>query len=324
MRVRTSIQGLVDMLVELVGIKSGIAITQEYLSRTLDGAYSRIEQDLSEPIPRWWNEDPSTVVRMRAEKIEADFITLMNSIGAIPDLASPTDLVIQWARGQNPESFKNAEEFMASMQEVQELLFAIVLNEPIPSEAEDLAKEVRRRYILDHSFPEQRTWNGIIPLQDLFGSEDIPLNTETGSHFDQRFIDFLAAQPDALTGIHWRQFEYLCGEYFRRNGYEVEITPPRGDGGIDVYARKEHGGIGPELIVVQAKRLSGSNTVEITDVKALWTDATDVGATRAIVATTTKLEAGARAFCEARKYRINPAESEDVRRWISEMSTAHG
>ena len=30
--------------------------------------------------------------------------------------------------------------------------------------------------------------------------------------------------------MHWRQFEYLVGESFRRNGYNDNVTPPSGDG----------------------------------------------------------------------------------------------
>jgi hypothetical protein len=41
---------------------------------------------------------------------------------------------------------------------------------------------------------------------------------------DHRFIDYLHAQPEDLSRMHWRQSEYLAGEFFRRNGYHVEVT----------------------------------------------------------------------------------------------------
>ena len=36
-----------------------------------------------------------------------------------------------------------------------------------------------------------------------------------------------------------RQFEYLVGEYLKKEGFETEVTPGVGDWGVDVFAEKE-------------------------------------------------------------------------------------
>jgi HJR/Mrr/RecB family endonuclease len=124
-----------------------------------------------------------------------------------------------------------------------------------------------------------------------------------------------------LENIHWRQFEFLAGEWFRSQGYETTIIPPSGDGGMDVRAARRGSIIGPELVIVQAKRLSGGNHVGIDTVKVLWTDVNDSTATQGLIATTTVLERGAREFCEARKYRLFTAERGTVEQWLSQLAT---
>ena len=59
----------------------------------------------------------------------------------------------------------------------------------------------------------------------------------------------------------------------------------------------------------------------INEVKALWADVQDKGASKGLIATTTRLAKGARDYCDARKYRLEGAEGDTVRRWIREMAS---
>ena len=54
-----------------------------------------------------------------------------------------------------------------------------------------------------------------------------------------------------------RQFEELVCEHYRKQGYKTEITPLRGDYGIDVFATR-----GKEKLAIQAK-MYGSSTRKI-------------------------------------------------------------
>lgn len=306
------------MLIDIIGIKSGVALNKHEIIQILENN-KRNDQDSIDP---WWQEKPDVIISIRAEEVEYNFLSIMNAIGSINDLKTTTELVLDWHRSNFPELMKpkTPEELSILSMKISELQFGLLNENDLPENLKSLAAECRRRFILDDSFPDIRSWDGIISLSDLFKSENIPNATEPGSHFDQRFIDYLSKQENDLEKIHWRQFEYLCAEYFKRKGYQIEITPPRKDGGIDVFARRNDEIIGPELIAIQAKRLSGSNTVKINDVKALWTDATEKNVTKSLITTTTKLEAGARSFCEAKKYRIKAVESHELKNWIKSMS----
>ena len=167
--------------------------------------------------------------------------------------------------------------------------------------------------------PNNKTWDGLLPLSDLFSSESLP--TEPDTFFDQRYIDYLQRQRHALTKIHWRQFESLTAEYFKRIGYKVTLGPGRNDGGKDVVAAKACDAVGPELVYIQCKRLGSKYEVGIDTVKAFWTTVQDDKATRGIVATTSCLAAGARTYCDARQYQLRAAEGEHVERWISQMAS---
>ena len=50
-----------------------------------------------------------------------------------------------------------------------------------------------------------------------------------------------------------RQFEEQVGEYFRQQGYKIEMTPLSGDFGVDIFAYK-----GEKKLAIQAKMYGGS------------------------------------------------------------------
>jgi len=99
------------------------------------------------------------------------------------------------------------------------------------------------------------------------------------------------------------------------------VTPPGHDGGIDIRAAKDDSVAGPELVLVQAKRYSDDRRVDIETVKALWSDVNETAATRGIIATTSALAPGARAYCEAGLYRLTAAERPTVEQWLRALAT---
>lgn len=196
----------------------------------------------------------------------------------------------------------------------------------MPAELRELITDFKRRSIIDLMFRTERvSWDGSVPLRELFhlGNLVAGLTADQASAalIDQRFIDYLHAQPEDLSSMHWRQFEFLVGEFFRRSGYDVHVTPPSGDGGVDVRAVRGQGIVGPELILIQAKRLRDDRQVGIETVKALWSDIDEAAATRGVIATTSTLAPGARAYCQARQYRLTAAERPMVENWLKILAT---
>jgi hypothetical protein len=56
------------------------------------------------------------------------------------------------------------------------------------------------------------------------------------AEFNDRLISHLADHPERLYELSPRRFEELVAELYSRAGFEVELTPASGDGGVDVYA----------------------------------------------------------------------------------------
>lgn len=310
----SNVGSLIEQLIEQVGIKAGIALTEAQFCELIKTALSKTDSE-SFCIEKWWSCSKDTTVRLEPSDLELPFLLVMKEIGAISDIQSPEEMIIHYVRSSNPSGTR-AQWYQDSLKLQKE----IILENKTPKGLEEFAAGVRRRYLLNWDFPEIREWDGIIALSALFTSENRPVETTKDQYFDQRFIDYLNTQVVDIPRMHWRQFEYLCGEYFKRQGYSIQITKARADGGVDVIATKTAELLGPDLILIQAKKYTGKNTVKIEEVKALWADLDEAEATKALIATTTRLEKGARTYCEARKYRIGYAELVTVREWLSQLS----
>src|SRR6266498_3646009 len=80
---------------------------------------------------------------------------------------------------------------------------------------------------------------------------------------------FWPANLDDVDRIHWRQFERLAAEYFRRHGLYVELGPGGNDDGVDMRLwSHQQARTSPPLVIVQCKRQH--RRISKTVVKALW------------------------------------------------------
>lgn len=158
----------------------------------------------------------------------------------------------------------------------------------------------------------------IAALSDLFDRADC--SSRSARFFDQRFIDFLVANLEELPRIHWRQFERLVAEYLHRQGYEVELGPGSNDDGVDIRIWPSEAEVdGPPLLIVQCKRQRAK--IEKVVVKALWADVQAEGATRGMVATTNSISPGAASTIAARGYSIDSADQAAIVHWLQTMRT---
>jgi restriction system protein len=153
-------------------------------------------------------------------------------------------------------------------------------------------------------------------LSELFKSEKLP--SEENQFFDQRFINYLAAHPDKLDAMHWRQFEAMTAEWFQRQGYSVELGPGRNDGGIDIRLWNPSTPSGaPPTVIVQCKRQKGK--IEKLVVKGLYADLLHEKTQAGMIVTTSDLTPGASKDVAARAYPITTANCHEVRRWVESM-----
>lgn len=301
-----------EQILTVVGVRSGLALTAEEFRNHLEAGVERYPHYREFD---WWTVDPDDLIRVEATAVERSYVLLLNQLGVINDVRLMMEYFMHWALSHaSPDDYALLQMMTTSRDSdgpigIPEKLFPVFV-------------EVMKRSLYSPSgLPKVMVWDTTIPLSDLFRSEHIPAAASPDFYFDQRFIDYLAADPNRLESMHWRQFEYMCGEWFARQNYAVEITPGRNDRGIDVYARREDSESGPELVIVQAKRYAGTNMVSINDVKALYYDLSVTKATRAVIATTTRVAPGGIAICDARTFEIQAYERRNVESWLSEMRT---
>ncbi|MGJ0330232.1 restriction endonuclease [Aliarcobacter cryaerophilus] len=313
-------QALVENLIDLISIKSGLMISE-----------FKAFDFLSEILPGWWQGDKKEIIRIEVGEFEDAFIHLMYKVGAIQNKEDLTDVVISYVKNNYQQLCLDPTNVMEVYKTVNDLKIHLLentlQNKTFPEKflqlphLEILIRDFKDRYIMHNEMPDSVNWNGIIPLNTLFEEEIIPDGSSSNCYFDQRYIDYLNRQIEDIGKIHWRQFEYLTGEFFQRNGYVVEVTSGRGDGGIDVIAKKENPISGPEMILIQCKKYSDRNHVEVEAVRAFWATINDTGATKGIIATTSRLTSGAKDYCQAKLYRLDSVEHSKIKDWIESMKS---
>lgn len=159
-------------------------------------------------------------------------------------------------------------------------------------------------------------WEKEVNLRDLFKSEG--LVAPDGPFVDQRYIDYLNRNFERIGEINWRKFEGLTGDFYRHEGYRVDIGPGRNDGGVDLRIWKSDAAEGePPTILVQCKRQK--DKVDRVVMKALYADILHEKATSGLIVTTSRLSPGARGDRTARGYPIEEADRATVKTWIEKL-----
>ncbi|OOG17961.1 hypothetical protein BWD42_11730 [Sphingobacterium sp. CZ-UAM] len=169
------------------------------------------------------------------------------------------------------------------------------------------------------SIDSGKVWDNATPLSELFKIEIKPKNNE--DFIEQKFIDYLALNGHEIEIIHWRNFERLCAEYFRRLGYHAVLGPGTNDGGVDIRVYPNSDNLATALLLIQCKRYSGEHKVTIETVKSFYTDVFFEGAKEGIIATTGYIAEGGKKIVKARKYNIKFSEKENVKQWTNQMKS---
>jgi len=118
-----------------------------------------------------------------------------------------------------------------------------------------------------------------------------------------RLIRALAERPELMYELSSRKFEETVADLYERDGYEVELTRPSKDGGVDFYALQQTS-FGSFLTVVDCKRYRPDRPVEVGLVKSLYGTTVAAEASAGVIATTSYFTSGAKNFQEERKHRL--------------------
>jgi restriction system protein len=319
-RIRASYSHFLDVASEQVACNSGVLLSDANIRR-LAGRYHISEL-------RGITRTVSETV-LRAEELEDAILRLRVAIGELPDSTMGQLFLLDaskaiWQGGGNPQKIAEAYLSLADSGKYESLTseaieeIATMSRQRTPYILQFAAawSEFGRRTHLLNERPKHKPWDGIVQLDRLFEGEHIP--DDPTVYLDQRYIDYLAKNSEEMRQMHWRNFERLTTEFFRRQKYEVDLGPGTKDGGVDVrvWTDKE-AKAGPPLMLIQCKRTK--DVVGIETVKAFWTDVLFERAERGLIATTAAVSRDGKKVCEVRQWPMSFAEGDNVQQWARSM-----
>jgi restriction system protein len=311
---------------ELTGYKSGLALGEDRFREIFAaGGYER-----------FWPEHPDVWLRIHSEEFEEMFAFTLAQLGVGPSVHVVTPIGFVYHRVKNdPEKLEMFYELSDLF--IQHLDSALKQKEsktialrPFVAEAEsrfgapglEIALMITEATIAHQiqspwSVTRRVDWENVRDLDELFTSEH--LESPHGEYFDERFANFLSMNFEKVGAINWRQFEGLAAEFFKGEGYEVELGPGRNDDGVDIRLRTLDEEGGPAVILVQCKRQK--DKIDKTIVKALWADVVAEGAESGVIVTTSSISPGAAAVRTARGYPVEEVDRERVRDFVDALKT---
>ena len=152
-------------------------------------------------------------------------------------------------------------------------------------------------------------------LQDANASQIVRVSLED---INEELIRHLAAHPNKMREMSPRKFEELIADMFRSRGFDVTLTPPSNDGGMDVIAVQRNG-IGTAMIIVECKRYAEHHRVGVEIARGLYGVVEQHRATRGIVATTSFFTRGAVDFRNTVPYRLTLGDfnwlTQEIENW---------
>jgi hypothetical protein len=155
---------------------------------------------------------------------------------------------------------------------------------------------------------------GLLAPDGQPASDDQPLRVVFGQ-VSKQALRWLADHPDALSDLHWRDFETLVADLFDRAGFDVTLTAASEDRGADLYVAR-HTGLGSLLYVVECKRYRRDRPVGPGLVRELRGVVDRERANAGILVTTSFFSEGARDEQRTIPFRISLRDNQAVRHWL--------
>jgi len=131
---------------------------------------------------------------------------------------------------------------------------------------------------------------------------------------DPSLLKTIRAHPQLLKILDSRVFEKLLAEILSMLGYEVELQQGTKDGGVDIFAIKHCGILGPHRYLLQAKRWEAPVGVE--PVRELLFLHSYHRVTRSCLATTSRFTRGAWQLANEYKWHLELRDYERLQEWV--------
>ncbi len=320
--ISASVEYFRDVITEEVGCRSGLLLTDEEARLML----SRKDNDDAS----LFEGDRDRVIRYRPEEVEGIIIDLRHQVGNIPDARYGAYDRIVWLKNLLAQGVDVRPIYEAFAEVIQSGKYEVIGEEAMREmvELSGMSELLVVEFLLHVATQMDRSLNWFsaqpvnvewaVPLRAIFESETIP--DDPALYLDQRFIDYFVHNGEDLQRVHWRNFERLTAEFFRRHAYDVVLGPGGNDGGVDIRVWPNGSNrTGPPLLLIQCKRQSDGNDVSAVTVKALWSDVNFEGANRGLIATTSRIAPGGIKVSRARKWPLGFAEHKQVSHWVRTM-----
>lgn len=322
-----SFENFINTILDIVVIKTGLVIGESYLLEIL------IEEFPEDKRLPQYEQKRNYAIRIRSEDFDEYCWAVRQRLGELEEVSplffKDINSMMSWMdKGYDPAKvLSKLVNFASEIQDSEnpklidpnKILDRAIEEEiaPIPLILEVMEGMIKNQRISNVIKPvEEILWDGGIELSMLFEKESIP--KFESDFIEQKFINFLQANPEKLEFMHWRNFERLTAEFFKREGFVVELGPGTNDGGIDVRVYDKSNNEKP-YIIIQCKRHKESNQVKIETVKSFYTDVQFEGAKKGLIATTSKIASGGKKVASIRKYPLQFAENEEIKAWVEKM-----
>ncbi len=133
-------------------------------------------------------------------------------------------------------------------------------------------------------------------------------------------LNYFRQKPEKLRDLPPRKFEEFVAEILLRSGYDVELTPPSHDHGVDIIAIANKNLGMNERVLVQCKRFAPNRRIGIAEVQRMLGVLTDEGGTRALIATTSYFTREARRVEERNCWRLSLHDYEALKGWLAQLA----
>lgn len=134
---------------------------------------------------------------------------------------------------------------------------------------------------------------------------------------NNRITQIFRQNPELLRTIDPITFERVVAELFEEEGYEVILTPPRADGGKDIYVYKTDP-LTSAMFLVECKRYVPPNKVDVTVARQLYGVVQQERASGGIIVTTSYFTKPAKEFASSVPYQLFLRDYDYLIQWFRE------
>ncbi|WP_421548773.1 restriction endonuclease [Pseudomonas sp. QD4] len=169
-----------------------------------------------------------------------------------------------------------------------------------------------------HFYPSEQDWADAFDQYFHWQWVCGLVKEDCGDVHEELYAHF-AKRPEDLRRLGHRQFEILLFRIFQNHGFEAELGPGSGDGGVDVRFF-QRGPLGDVMTFVQAKKYAQSRKINVEAVAALRGVMADSGVDQGIFVTTSEYLPSARRFAARSTAQIELRTSSDVADWCRDAT----